>query len=87
VLSQYAQALFTPEKAADKPPQEFVGVMRQILALEPTNAQALWYVGNDLAATGDKQQAAQLYKRLLERLPPNAPLRPQVQQQLQAIGG
>ncbi|MBV8169847.1 MAG: tetratricopeptide repeat protein, partial [Alphaproteobacteria bacterium] len=87
VLTQYAQTLFSPEKAADKPPQEFLAVMRQILAAEPTNAQALWWVGNDLAATGDKQQAAQLFKRLLERLPPNAPLRSQVQQQLQAVGG
>lgn len=87
VLTQYSQALFTPEKAADKPPQEFVAVMRQILALEPTNAQALWYVGNELAATGDKQQAAQLFKRLLERLPPNAPLRPQVQRQLEIVQG
>ena len=87
VLTQYAQMLFTPDKAADKPPAEFVTVMRQILAVEPENAQALWWVGNDAAATGDKQQAAQLFKRLLERLPPNAPLRSQVQRQLEAVQG
>ena len=87
LLTQYAQALYTPERAADKPPQEFVAVMRQILALEPTNAQALWYVGNDLAAAGERKEAAVLFKRLLDRLPPNAPLRPQVQRQLEAVGG
>jgi cytochrome c-type biogenesis protein CcmH len=87
VLTAYAQAIYTPERAADQPPQEFVGVMKQILALEPTNPQALWYVGNDLAATGDKKQAAVLLKRLLDRLPPNAPLRSQVQQRLDAVQG
>ncbi|HUA56178.1 MAG TPA: c-type cytochrome biogenesis protein CcmI, partial [Candidatus Sulfotelmatobacter sp.] len=44
VLTAYAQALYTPEKAADKPPPEYVAVMRRILALEPTNAQAMWFV-------------------------------------------
>jgi cytochrome c-type biogenesis protein CcmH len=87
VLAAYAQAIYTPARAADKPPPEFVAVMRKILALDPANAQALWFVGNDAAAAGDRQQAATLFKRLLERLPPNAPLRPQVQQRLDAVQG
>jgi cytochrome c-type biogenesis protein CcmH len=87
VLTAYAQALYTPEKPADKPPAAYITVMRQILALEPTNAQAMWFVANDEAQSGDRKQAAALYKKLLDRLPPNAPLRPQVQRQLDAVQG
>ena len=87
VLTAYAQALYTPAKAADKPPPEYLTLMRRILALDPDNAQALWFVGNDAAASGDRKQAADLFRRLLARLPPNAPLRPQVQRQLDAVGG
>jgi cytochrome c-type biogenesis protein CcmH len=85
VLTAYADALYTPEKAADKPPAEYVALMRKILTLEPGNAQAMWFVANDAAETGDRAQAATLYKQLLDRLPPNAPLRPQVQRQLEAV--
>jgi len=71
----------------DKPPADYIAVMRRILALEPTNAQALWFVANDAAQSGDRAGAATLYRRLLERLPANAPLRPQVQRQLEAVQG
>jgi cytochrome c-type biogenesis protein CcmH/NrfG len=47
----------------------------------------MWFVANDAAQSGDRQQAAALYKKLLDRLPANAPLRPQVQRQLDAVGG
>ena len=87
VLTAYADALYTPEKAADKPPADYIAVMRRILALEPTNAQAMWFVANDEAQSGDRKAAAALYKQLLDRLPPNAPLRPQVQRQLEAVQG
>jgi cytochrome c-type biogenesis protein CcmH len=87
VLTAYADALYTPAQAAAKPPAEYVAVMRRILTLEPTNPQAMWFVANDAAQAGDRQGAAALYKKLLERLPPNAPLRPQVQRQLEAIQG
>jgi cytochrome c-type biogenesis protein CcmH len=87
VLTAYAQALYTPAKAADKPPPEYLVLMRRILALDPDNAQALWFVANDAAASGDRKQAADLFRRLLARLPPNAPLRPQVQRQLDVVQG
>ena len=85
VLTAYADALYAPEKAGDKPPADYIVVMRRILALEPTNARAMWFVANDAAATGDRAQAASLYKQLLDRLPADAPLRPQVQRQLEAV--
>jgi cytochrome c-type biogenesis protein CcmH len=87
VLTAYADALYTPEKAADKPPADYIAVMRRILALEPSNAQAMWFVANDAAQSGDRKAAAALFRKLLDRLPPNAPLRPQVQRQLEAVQG
>jgi len=87
VLTAYAEALYTPEKATDKPPTDYIAVMRRILALEPTNAQAMWFVANDAAQSGDRKSAAALFRKLLDRLPPNAPLRPQVQRQLEAVQG
>jgi cytochrome c-type biogenesis protein CcmH len=87
VLTAYADALYTPEKAADKPPADYIAVMRRILALEPSNAQAMWFVANDAAQSGDRKGAAALFRKLLDRLPPNAPLRPQVQRQLEAVQG
>jgi cytochrome c-type biogenesis protein CcmH len=84
VLSLYAQALYPPDSARGPPPPAFTAVMAQILALDPDNPEALWFVGIDALQQGDKPRAAGLLRKLLDRLPVDAPVRATVERQLKA---
>lgn len=44
--------------------------LNQSLALDPSNRDVLWLLGNDAAASGDKAKAAELWGRLLAQLDP-----------------
>ena len=56
-----------------------------MLDTEPQNGQALWYVGLAEAAAGRPQAARDLWTRLLDHLPADAPERKEVEQRLAAL--
>lgn len=84
VKQQYAEALVEASTNAD-PPGEATALFRQVLAADPQNAEALWYVGLADAAAGHAESARDLWTRLLARLPADAPIRQQVEQRLAAL--
>ena len=87
VQMAYARALFpkgTPETAM---PEAFKNVIRQVLVLDPTLPEAMFYGGMIAAREGDAKTARDLWGRLLERLGPDAPVRPALEQRLKALAG
>lgn len=84
VKQQYAEAIMETGKG-DSPPEQATALFRVVLAAEPQNPEALWYVGISEAAAGHAQTAHDLWTKLLAQLPANAPVRQQVQDRLAAL--
>ena len=66
-------------------PGDFIATMKDVLALEPGNAEAMYYVGAAEAQAGRPDGARQLWSKLLELLPPDSPNRPELVKQLGAL--
>lgn len=81
---QYAEALIEARDTDDLPPQA-TALLRDVLAAEPQNPEALWYVGISEEAAGHAQAAHDLLTKLLAQLPANAPVRKQVEDRLAAL--
>jgi cytochrome c-type biogenesis protein CcmH len=84
VKQQYAEAIIEADGGDDLPAQAAT-LLRQVLASEPQNAEALWYVGLAEATVGHDQTAHDLWTKLLAQLPANAPARKEVEQRLGAL--
>lgn len=69
VLVDLGQALIALHGKDRALPPRFVAVMRRIIALEPANAVALWFLGLAEHEAGNAAEAAALWQRLLARLP------------------
>jgi cytochrome c-type biogenesis protein CcmH len=82
---QYAEAIIEAAGNDDQPPAEATALMRDVLAAEPQNAEALWYVGMAEAAAGHAQTAHDLWSKLLAELPADAPGRKEVEERLAAL--
>lgn len=83
-----AEALLaeTPQDAPDLPP-EFVAVMRQVRALAPDNPEALYFLGLAEAQAGERAKARELWSKLLDQMPKDAPGRADLQKRFDALGG
>lgn len=69
VLADYARS-FAPDLAEGRPlPPPFVEAMRRILALNPDDADAMWFVGLIELEAGNRARALELWERLHARLP------------------
>lgn len=66
---------------------EFLGLMREVLSLQPNQPDALWFLGLDAANRGRRAEAAEHWQRLLTVLPPDSPAHGQVQESLNALDG
>ena len=53
VLMAYADALMVASGEEDAPPASAIAVLRDVLALQPDNPQALWFLGLDAARTAN----------------------------------
>ena len=84
ILLDYGEALLTIAEEGEPAPATFVAVMRDILALQPDHPVALWYLGLAEMEAGNREAARELWRRLLERLPPDAPERERVIELLNA---
>jgi cytochrome c-type biogenesis protein CcmH len=63
-------------------PADFIDTMRAVLALDPANDEAMYYLGAAEAQDGHADQARKIWSRLLEVLPQDSPHRPQLVKQL-----
>jgi cytochrome c-type biogenesis protein CcmH len=59
--------------------------MGRVLALDPQNPAALFYLGQAAAQAGDAAGARDHWQRLLARIPPDAPERLQIQRLIDGL--
>jgi cytochrome c-type biogenesis protein CcmH len=59
--------------------------MRRVLALDPQNPAALFYVGQAAAQAGDAAAARAHWQRLIAQVPPDAPERAQIQRMIDQL--
>ncbi|MFA7430844.1 MAG: c-type cytochrome biogenesis protein CcmI [Rhodospirillaceae bacterium] len=89
VESRFGQAgallAHAESSGAEKPPEAFFATVRGILAIEPDNAEALYYAGLGAALDGQTGEARRLWGRLLDTLPADSPQRPDIEQQIRAL--
>ena len=85
VLIAYAHAIYGPDDAAHAPPPEFMAVMRRLLTVDPSSAEALWFVANDEANSGNAREAREMLDKLLAQMPADAPARDAVQRRIDAL--
>ncbi len=86
VMADYAAALIRAQPQGKEITPEAVIVLKKLIAKDPNNALALFYLGLAAAEGGNKEVAAAHWKKLLERLPPDAPIRDLIQKRLAALG-
>jgi len=79
ILLLYARAMRAA--AGNKQTAESVAVMRQVLALDAENVEALWLVGRAEALAGDKGGLTKMQKAL-DRMPPDMPRRKELEDYL-----
>lgn len=84
LLLAFADALLT-HIDGEPLPQEFVEVMSRINAIDPDQADSLWYLGIAAAGAGDSERARTLWGRLLPLLPADHPARPELQARLERL--
>jgi cytochrome c-type biogenesis protein CcmH len=86
VLADYAAALIRAQPPGKEITPEGVVVLKKLLAKDPNTALALFYLGLAAAEAGNKEEAVAHWKKLLERLPADAPIRELIQKRLAALG-
>ena len=83
--ADYATALLA-EQSLDQPPSaEVVAQLQQVLKLDGDNPIALFHLGRAAAANGDASTATRHWQRLLAHLPPDAPVRPQLERLIENL--
>ncbi|MBC7951018.1 MAG: c-type cytochrome biogenesis protein CcmI [Rhodospirillaceae bacterium] len=68
----YAESILAVAPDQDELVPEFVTVMREVLALDPAQADALYYVGLAESQAGRKAEARKMWTKLLGSLAPNS---------------
>lgn len=78
--------LLLEEAEGDALPDEAVGLMEEVLALNPDQPDALYFTGLSAAMKGEKPRAQARWNRLLMVLPADSPARGQLEQDLARLG-
>ncbi|HYH37760.1 MAG TPA: c-type cytochrome biogenesis protein CcmI [Azospirillum sp.] len=87
VRVSYADALLGRAPEDGPMPADAVAALREVLALDPANREALWLLGLDAAQGGRRDEAAELWNRLLAQMDPKDPDRETVRQRLASLKG
>lgn len=85
VMADFAGAIIRAQPKGKEVAPEAVAVLRKLLALDPANALALFYLGLAAAEGGNKEEAIAHWTKLLERLPADAPVRDLIKKRLAAL--
>ena len=70
----------------ERVPAEALAVFERVLQRDPVNPDALWFAGLAKAQAGRAEQAAAIWRRLLEALPPEDRRTDLVRRQLEGLG-
>ena len=82
LLADWAEAHVRGLKPGQPPSPEAVAVLKRLEQADSRNGLALFYLGAADFAAGDRKAAAQRWKTLLTMLPPDAPIRPLLEERL-----
>lgn len=82
---EYASLLLAEIPAGSMLPPDFVGLMREVLAIDANNVDALYFAGISEAQTGNTAKARDLWTRLLAQLPEGSPERGEIQKQIDEL--
>lgn len=85
ILSDYATVLIRSAPEATRPPERAVPVLRRLLSLDENNPLALYFLGIAEARSGNLDAAREHWRRLMRRLPDEAPLRDDLNRRLEAL--
>lgn len=85
VQLDYAHALFPPGTAEREMPPAFAEVIARVRAIDPDNAEGLFFGGLIAARGGDTATARELWRQLITKLPPDSPVRAAVQRRIDAL--
>ncbi len=85
ILVDYARALHPPGSPPETATPDFMTLMRRILALDPNNAEGLFFVGEAEARAGNAAEARALWGRLLARVDPKEPLYKMIDERLKKL--
>ncbi|MGY9105774.1 MAG: tetratricopeptide repeat protein, partial [Alphaproteobacteria bacterium] len=84
ILLLYGRTLRSVSENRQTP--QSIAVMRQVLALEPNNLEALFLVGREEVNAGRTTQGKALMQKALDQIPPGAKERVELQKQIEALG-
>lgn len=85
VRLEFASLLLAEVPQGGTLPAEFVRVMREIVAVDPKNPDALYFSGLAEVQAGNPKKARDLWTRLVSLLPEGSDERKEVQMQLDAL--
>lgn len=85
VRLEYASLLLDEIPQGAPLPPEFVGLMREIAAVDPKNTDALYFLGISEMQTGNTAKARDYWSRLLVLLPEDSEDRATIQKQLDEL--
>src|SRR5690606_6039406 len=81
----YASALLAQESVDQPPSAEAIAQLQRVLALDHDNPIALFHLGRAAAARGDTAGAAEHWRRLLARMPADAPVRSDLERMIENL--
>ena len=85
-LADWAETLVRQTPPGGEPSPQAVAVLRRLEQADPRNGLALFYLGVADFAEGRKSEAVRRWKTLLSMLPPDAPIRPKLQEKIKEAG-
>ena len=86
VLLLYAGAVLEAAGRPQRLPGDFIAIMRRVVALDPDNPEGLWNLGRAASEAGDGEEAAGLWRRLVDKLPPGSARRAMVERAIETLG-
>jgi cytochrome c-type biogenesis protein CcmH/NrfG len=66
-------------------PADFLATLREVLAIDPANSTALYYLGTAAAVRGDKAEARRFWEKLLSVIPQDQPERAEIASRLASL--
>ena len=85
MLADYAVALLNQAGRSTSTTPDITKIMRRIRALDADNPLALYYLGIAETEAGNRNAALDHFRRLLNRLPKDAPVRGDIERRIAAL--
>ena len=82
LLADWSEAHVRGLKPGEPPSRDAVAVLKRLEQADPRNGLALFYLGAADFAAGDRREAARRWKTLLSMVPPDAPIRPLLEERI-----